>query len=235
MNFYSNLSPERRQILLERQIKELAEFLSPRLEIQGGESEGRSSGSLDWRLARGETKIAEKPQGVVIRPNSNEISKKKMKLSYNCAVDKYFRDEESEPIGKWSSLVYEMKNIFMKRENDWKQVYLARTEKSEFGEISWKFDFSETNFKINSVQLKISSQTFENGEIKISLCGGDFCVFYEGCESKFYEKEFFGCKELKLTVLLKGGKGNSAWQHAQLFRCAFDSVEPQMEIFITFQ
>jgi len=85
------------------------------------------------------------------------------------------------------------------------------------------------------VLLRISSQNFENGEVKISLCGGNFCVLHKGCDQKVYEREFAGCTELKLTVSLTGGQGNTAWQHAQLFRCAFDCIQPQMEIVITFQ
>lgn len=48
------LSPERRKELTERLLVELVEFISPK-KPKPGELGGRNSGSLAWRMARGET------------------------------------------------------------------------------------------------------------------------------------------------------------------------------------
>lgn len=48
------LSPERKKELTERLLVELVEFISPK-KPKAGELGGRNSGSLAWRIARGET------------------------------------------------------------------------------------------------------------------------------------------------------------------------------------
>lgn len=53
-----SLSEERRKVLLERQVKELVEFFTIK-SVRDGELQGRTSGSLAWRLLRGETKQQE--------------------------------------------------------------------------------------------------------------------------------------------------------------------------------
>ncbi len=50
-----NLSESRKAVLEQRSAVELAEFLSPKV-IRNGEEQGRLSGSIAWRLARGETR-----------------------------------------------------------------------------------------------------------------------------------------------------------------------------------
>lgn len=50
-----NLSEERRKVLLDRQVKELVEFFTIK-SVRDSELQGRTSGSLAWRLLRGETK-----------------------------------------------------------------------------------------------------------------------------------------------------------------------------------
>lgn len=45
------------------------------------------------------------------------------------------------------------------------QVYLARTEGSSMGRISWKLDFAPAGLKIKSVSIMASSQTFQSGTV----------------------------------------------------------------------
>ena len=52
------LSAERREQIQLRLVKEIVEFLSPK-HIKEGEDVGRQSGSLQWRMSRGETQAAE--------------------------------------------------------------------------------------------------------------------------------------------------------------------------------
>jgi len=49
------LSEIRRKVLLDRQVKELVEFFTIK-SVRDDELQGRTSGSLAWRLLRGETK-----------------------------------------------------------------------------------------------------------------------------------------------------------------------------------
>lgn len=52
------LSPDRKKELTERLLVELVEFISPK-KPKPGELGGRNSGSLAWRIARGETRGAD--------------------------------------------------------------------------------------------------------------------------------------------------------------------------------
>lgn len=45
------------------------------------------------------------------------------------------------------------------------QVYLARTEGSSSGRISWKLDFAPAGLKIKSVSIMANSQTFHSGRV----------------------------------------------------------------------
>lgn len=48
------MSTERQKELNNRAINELVEFLNPKLQIRDGVEQGRISGALEWRQARGE-------------------------------------------------------------------------------------------------------------------------------------------------------------------------------------
>lgn len=52
-----SLSPDRKKQLTERLLVELVEFISPK-KPKEGELGGRNSGSLAWRIARGEAGAA---------------------------------------------------------------------------------------------------------------------------------------------------------------------------------
>lgn len=52
------LNPDRKKELTERLLVELVEFISPK-KPKPGELGGRNSGSLAWRIARGETRAAD--------------------------------------------------------------------------------------------------------------------------------------------------------------------------------
>lgn len=56
------LSGARTKELTERLLVELVEFISPK-KPKAGELGGRNSGSLAWRIARGETAAAEEAPG----------------------------------------------------------------------------------------------------------------------------------------------------------------------------
>ena len=59
-----SLTPSRKAILEQRAALELVEFFSAK-SVKEGEGQGRISGSLGWRLARGETRSDQATNGNV--------------------------------------------------------------------------------------------------------------------------------------------------------------------------
>ena len=82
-----NLSVERRDELTQRLVVEMVEFLTPR-KPDASAAGGRVSGSLSWRLERGETTLS---KDIVIRPTKSELEALKIRFQYSCASDKYVR------------------------------------------------------------------------------------------------------------------------------------------------
>ena len=131
----------RKKVLCDRLVAELVEFTVVKTAGEG-EGEGRQSGSLAWRLARGETTSnVQTPKTVVIKPTPEELKHGAIHVKYCCALNQYIRVLNSEEkIDGWESLVYKSENVFRKHEQDWKTVYLARSEGSSKAMIAWKFD-----------------------------------------------------------------------------------------------
>nr|XP_061838353.1 peptide-N(4)-(N-acetyl-beta-glucosaminyl)asparagine amidase isoform X3 [Nerophis lumbriciformis] len=99
-----------------------------------------------------------------------------------------------------------------------KQVYIARTEGSSAGQISWKFDFAPSELTIKSVSIKASSQTFNSGKVSWLLQSGLTKAHLVGDGSMQSFQSLKGSPELIVTAQLSGGDGDTAWQHSQLFR-----------------
>lgn len=161
-----NVSSERKNELCKRRALELAQFLTePKIENES--LGGRTSGSLAWRIARGEVHLSTNKISYVFHLNSSEITKKYFHIKYNCASDKYIRvsDQFSEN-ESWNSCTFDYCNIIRKVETDWKMVYLARTEGSSKGLISWKFSFIDSGLAIKRLKLHLKTVTFECGKVK---------------------------------------------------------------------
>nr|CAD7398350.1 unnamed protein product [Timema poppensis] len=82
-----------------------------------------------------------------------------------------------------------------------------KTESSGEGIIEWKFDLSGTGYLIDSVNIVSTDQCYKTG------VGTKTCT------------DFVGESSVTLMAKLKGGVGDLAWQHAQLFRQSSDSRE----------
>jgi len=96
------LSPERRKVLQERFVRELAEFLS-------------------WR--RLNRKLASRHEPYTFVPTEEEISNKIFRVRYCCASDKYFRGSSTEAfLEGWESGAAEVNSVFRKYEYDWTTV-----------------------------------------------------------------------------------------------------------------
>ncbi|KTF75149.1 hypothetical protein cypCar_00040856 [Cyprinus carpio] len=160
-----SLGAERKQQLLQRLLVELVEFISPKTSTSG-ELGGRVSGSLAWRVVRGETG-ASNTEG----------------------------------------------------------VYLARTEGSSFGRISWKFNCAPVGMKIKSASVRAFSQTFHSGSIRWSLRSAETTIEFPGDGELHSSSSLSGGKELIVEAELTGGEGEVSWQHTQLFRQSLKDTE----------
>jgi hypothetical protein len=83
---------------------------------------------LAWRLARGETDVAQKCACLFTwKPTQSELKAGKMHIQYSASRNKYVRRVGMEEIEGWENGTFQVKSIFRKKEKDWKVTYLART------------------------------------------------------------------------------------------------------------
>ncbi|XP_062385128.1 peptide-N(4)-(N-acetyl-beta-glucosaminyl)asparagine amidase [Sardina pilchardus] len=216
------LSGERRQVLLERLLVELVEFISPKTP-RAGDLGGRVSGSLAWRAARGETGTAAPAQeaaGFVFVPTETEKSERVFRLSYNVVTDSYTR--AGEVIRGWDTAAWRREAVFRKEETDWNKVYLARTEGSSVGRVSWRLDCAAAGMRIRTATVTTHTQTFESGRARCSVCSGQNSTDLPGDGEAHTFPGLAGATEMVVTVDLDGG---SSWQHAQLFRQGLEETD----------
>lgn len=127
-------------------------------------------------------------------------------------------------------------------------MYIARTEGSAEGRVSWKFDFSPAGLKIKCVSIAAASQTFQSGRVcwrlqadaaTTEFSGGTVAStvrvnvtppdrFPVSAPSDGNAQSFqnvAGSSELIVTAELGGGDGDASWQHSQLFRQSLKQTE----------
>ncbi|GIZ02582.1 peptide-N(4)-(N-acetyl-beta-glucosaminyl) asparagine amidase [Caerostris extrusa] len=151
--------------IFERRARELACFFSP-AQPENESYSGRTSGSLAWRIARSESGFASPQSAYVFKLIPEEIKQRHFHVQYCSASDKYIRANTSINIEGWMSCTFSHRNIFRKVENDWKMVYLAPTEGSKEGNISWKFDFQGHGLVISKIKMNLMSKTFDCGNVR---------------------------------------------------------------------
>ncbi|XP_052895250.1 peptide-N(4)-(N-acetyl-beta-glucosaminyl)asparagine amidase [Anopheles moucheti] len=209
-------TPERVTFLRTRTIDECLELLG-----NGGrmptvaEREGRSSGSLEWRLQRGEQQINTRYMFI---PTEEEVQAKQFNIRYCCATDCYERflkgasnrvnEKITEKSNGWESRQYISRNIFRKEEHDWKMVYLARTEGTDEATIEWNFDFSIQGLRVKQIELRFGQETYDGAKVEL------YYIKSDGTQSQALSS-LCECGKFTLQARLSGGK---SWQHAQLFR-----------------
>lgn len=138
-----SVTDARKQEMIDRLLVELVEFMSPKSD-EGQNLGGRTTGSLAWRQARGETGSASgEVKEYTFALTEDEKKSKTFHIKYICSKDEYIRlsDLDEDKIKGFSSCVFKCDSIFRKEEHDWKMVYLARKEGSERSSVSWKFNF----------------------------------------------------------------------------------------------
>lgn len=174
--------------LAQMRLVELAEFMfAKKSELSKEEGQGRTSGSLAWRLARQEIKTG---GNFVIEPTEKELEIGEIDLEY-CIVQDFYKRKYGENVSGWNNLTFEVENLFKKEEKDWKMVYLARNSADKQGRISWKVDLSKTKLKIKSVELLIQSKVFENGKIVWQLLGDENKAILPTPGKHFDLRQFF--------------------------------------------
>ena len=234
--------------LRERRLMEVVELMSPpKREITGEEMKGRQTGSLEWRISRGECGAGNKGDfGGSFYPTEAEIKSQVFHLEFDPVSNEYKRasagDKEKERIEGWQKGVKEAENIFRKVEHDWDMVYLAREEGANKASITWALDLSKTNLSVKTVELLVNSKTYENGRIIWQLCGANQCILpMPGVTLN--SEQMNGSKELKVSAMLSGGKGDVAWQHTQIFRTEMikdgdsvsNNIKPQFKLVVKLQ
>jgi len=239
-----NYSMKEKRRLLKRRLLELVELMQEKESSSLSEPQGRQSGSLAWRLSRGETGGV---KSVVWRPNEGEIAAGVFCLEYDVVKDRYWRKVSEEEVKGWRNGVKESENVFRKVETDWKMTYLARSgEKvnkrtvnklfsiaagSSKASISWELDLEESDFSVRSIELEVNSQTYENGRVLWTVCGGNACLL--PTPGNVLDSDgLAGAKKVTLTATMSGGKGDVAWQHTQLFRARNEDDRPQMRLVV---
>nr|XP_048693163.1 peptide-N(4)-(N-acetyl-beta-glucosaminyl)asparagine amidase [Caretta caretta] len=227
-----SLSESRKRVLLERIIVELVEFISPKTP-KPGELGGRISGSMAWRVARGEIG-SERRKEVIFIPSGKEKTSKLFHLSYNIVEDSYTRlSNNNEKITGWEEGVWKTESLWRKVETDWKMVYLARKEGSSSSYICWKFECGSVGLKIDNISIRTNSQTFHSGRIRWRLRSNIAEVDLTGDKILRSYSDFSDATEVILEAELSGGDGDIAWQHTQLFRESLsNSGENSLEIII---
>lgn len=216
-------SPARKKFLLLRTLSELSELLIIR-EPTENEVKGRSSGSLTWRLERGEANVA---NFHVFNLTAEEKALKQFNIRYSCAKNLYerrFGTGAVEIAKDWKDWVYLSENIFRKVEHDHKITYLSRSEDSLTGMIQFKFNFG-TN-AIKSIDLKLETKTFESGNIVLE--------FLDPSDKVVSKEKLIGTSEFSIRVRLSGGNGDCAWQHAQVFRQPLTSNDFPFQLTVNF-
>lgn len=229
-----NLTSARKDYLLKRTLFELVELWKEPSQ-KDGVYQGRQSGSLAWRLSRGET-TAPVSGPYVWKPTQLEIKNREMRIKYIPGLDQYQRGPGSESVlSGWQNGVNTIHSIFRKEEKDWNMVYLARQEGSDKGKVTWSVDLTGSGFVADSVKLTLSSKAFESGQVNAVICGGDCCVKLptDNPDMSITTDALAGANLIKVHVDLCGGVGNVAWQHAQLFRAELGSTQVGLDLIIT--
>lgn len=214
--------------------------LEPRKVPDAKEYSMRKTGSLSWRIQRGEY-IPKLKNGFVIsvvetsKPENQSchdnflfsLKYNSDKNMYDCSMEQYCNK------GSWSTMTYLYENLDYKYERDWKTSYIARYETCSYdtiGKIKWRLDLSSLEQRWHKLEIYLSGKVYPNTNITVNL---------QHCETKDSEN-YIQEKRLNLNVTntilrntfqptaavfdltaeLSGGDpmDDVGWQKPQLFR-----------------
>lgn len=175
-------------------------------------------------------------------PESNyiwDISKygETFHLCYSIIKDMYeIIDTDGQMLEKldgWQNGIYGTKGgIFRKVENDWKIVYLARSEGEISGQVKWNFEIKNPDLCVSSFNLNACVKEFHGAKVSWHIE-----AFFNTTEearplifsindcSNYHTDQIKGSTKFSLIATVFGSEGNCAWQHAQLFRHRLEDQE----------
>lgn len=207
--------------------------LGGRPDVDVSQLGGRKTGSLEWRLQRGECSSIIKKKHI-IKVDQESVDRGCRLLMYHCDSDTYITSSTKNPqIRGWKNAIYYAENMDHKFERDWATSYLARYEgcpAHKEGKIQWRFDISELS-DWSQMEISIPATKWPDSQLVAELVrsdGGESCA---PLELKFNELNVLTPVELgdsstsnvtsfDLVITLGGGQAddNVAWQKPQLFR-----------------
>ncbi|XP_043290065.1 peptide-N(4)-(N-acetyl-beta-glucosaminyl)asparagine amidase [Venturia canescens] len=225
-------SKARKQFVTKRRAMELVEFMpappGSKKPCEDGDAEygGRTSGSLAWRMSRGEMKqdLPKEPQIWKIPRDAKQFV-----IRYYSARDEYETSMDSDKSVErrkgWENGVESIKGgIFRKVESDWKMAYLARSPGQDEGRLSWCFELLQSEQRIKSFAMEAQCTTFNGAMVKWEVQGShrdptkpDVFISIDDCQN-FRSEDLNNSSRITIIAKLSGGEGDLAWQHAQLFR-----------------
>nr|CAB3264319.1 peptide-N(4)-(N-acetyl-beta-glucosaminyl)asparagine amidase-like [Phallusia mammillata] len=219
----SSMPPQRLKELRRRLEVEKQELSSEKR--VSGEYGGRTSGSIAWRLARGETsKDGAGPSSApvlkssAIEPTEAELTKGIVKLRYFSHTNEYTRSSNNdETIYDWQSLVFISQGIQLKEELDWKMSYLCRTGDSDRSVVMWRVQLP-LGVHFTEGRVKVESTTFESGKVAWLASSDKKTQVVEPGKAENVTSVCCGSRVFSITASLSGGEGDCAWQKSQLFR-----------------
>ncbi|CAL2027322.1 unnamed protein product [Caenorhabditis brenneri] len=227
------LTEERKKELALRRVCELLEMIAEEKknheigwEKLGENMGGRTTGSEEWRRARGELGSAapksDTPKLFGKPINLTANSENYAEFSYDIIKNIYSTSTEKGFI----SQAFECKNIQRKEELDWKQVYLCRENGKENGEISWHINLesltANSSKSIEKIEIQMMGiRKWEKANAMVIACLGDTCMKIPASGNLTIDEPMAGV--LKITANLIGGEGDQAFQHAQIFRTESDT------------
>lgn len=229
------LTQEQRRSLTERRLAECLELLTPR-SVTSGDQVGRQTGSLAWRLARGELGEVNTDTQWVWEPSEADMEAGVMTLEYSVVEDVYRTGvmvREGFMSGLWSG-----RNVARKVEHDWNMAYIARVEGTgakDKGEAEWRLRLPNS-VSVDRLELLVDSKTFQSGAVRWQLCTDKICLMpTPGVQLD--TRQFAGAREISLHATLSGGDGDNAWQHTQLFRSSTTGEEngPKLKLVVYFK
>lgn len=194
---------------------------------------GRKTGSIQWRIERGEyNPIIDKKY--VIKVGCWKNSQDGFCIKYNCDRNTYEGTREDLGVKSWTSLIYHAENVDFKYERDWKCSYLARYETcppSKIGKIHWRFDITAIKDldTWTTVKVNISGKVYPDTSIAIQLIILDKSSKHLSTYPIELNKQnvvrrgdlqLNHCHYIQIEASLEGGDPDDsvAWQKPQLFR-----------------
>ena len=195
----------------------------------------RKTGSIQWRISRGEYTPCSTSLVVIKAPEQKEPfeSGELFCLKYNCDKNLYTSSALEYNKSNWSSLTYSYLNLDHKYERDWKTSYMSRYETCPFdesGEVVWRLDLTELKEEWSKLEIKLTAKIYPGTSVELSLSGPDVAADETQMQSLTLEINKTnlieriripgGSRAISLKAKMSGGSPDDsvAWQKPQLFR-----------------